>query len=71
MNLSFENSIKLEEFNINDGIKNPKEKAFVLDKVQRTPNQVFVTKGLDKTDTIDFVTPHFRVALEFNINHPL
>lgn len=55
-NLNYEDSFDFEQFIVNDCIKILKEKAFVFPKVQSTPNQVFLTKGLDKSSTNDLTS---------------
>lgn len=50
-NLIFEDSIEFENFVHNDSFENLKEKVVVFPKARSTANQVFVTKGLDKSDT--------------------
>lgn len=49
--LTFEYSNEIEHFDENGIIKNQNESATIFTKVQRTQNQVFVTKGLAKSDT--------------------
>lgn len=45
-----------EQLVANDGIRKLKEKVVVFSKVQSTPNQVFVLKGLDKSITNDLTS---------------
>lgn len=54
--LFFEDSLEFENFVESKGVEGLIEKAAIFLKVKSTPNRVFVTKGLDKSDNVDFIT---------------
>lgn len=58
-------SIEFEQFVANDGIKKLEEKVVAFPKVQSTTMQVFVTKGLDKSNTNDL---NFIVKTDIDIS---
>lgn len=56
MSLIFEDSVIFEQLVQVGSIENLCEKAVVFRKVQCTPNQIFVMKGLDKSHTNDLIS---------------